>query len=239
MPSRLTIREVRSASDPAFDAAHRLFRRIFPRAELLPKREWAYAMREREAGLWTDLAWHMLVAERAGRLLGAASGSYVGNINVGIIGYIAVAPHRRARGIGPSLRRRLRMAFERDAQRVRGRSLKALVGEVRPDNPWLRTLVRREGALALDFPYYQPSLHRSAKPVPLVLYYQPLRAPRSTLPAADVRRLLYTMWRRPYRIARPLSRPLFRRMLKALEGRRTIGQRPLPPLPKRASLVVS
>jgi hypothetical protein len=47
------------------------------------------------------------------------------------------------------------------------------------------------------------------------------------------------MWRRPYRIARPLSRPLFRRMLKALEGRRTIGQRPLPSPARRAPRVVS
>jgi GNAT superfamily N-acetyltransferase len=239
MPSRLTIREVRSASDPAFDAAHRLFRRIFPRAELLPKREWAYAMRERDAGLWTDIDWHMLVAERGGKLLGAASGSYVGNINVGVIGYIAVTPRTRSFGIGPKLRRKLRVTFERDARRVRGRPLKALVGEVRPDNPWLRSLVRREGAVALDFPYYQPSLHRSAKPVPLVLYYQPLGTRRSSLPATEVRRLLYTMWRRPYRVARPLSRVPFRRMLKSLEGRRTIGQRPLPPPPHRAAPLVS
>jgi hypothetical protein len=239
MPSRLTIREVWSASDPAFDAAHRLFRRIFPRAELLPKREWAYAMRERDAGLWTDLDWHMLVAERGGTLLGAASGSYVGNINVGVIGYIAVTARTRSLGIGPKLRRKLRLTFERDAQRVHGRPLKALVGEVRPENPWLRSLVRRDGAVALDFPYYQPSLHRSAKAVPLVLYYQPLRGRRTSLPAAEVRRLLYTMWRRPYRVARPLSRPLFRRMLKALEGRRSIGQRPLPPPPRRAAPLVS
>jgi GNAT superfamily N-acetyltransferase len=239
MPKRLTIREVRAAADPAFTAAHQLFRRVFPRAELLPKQEWEYAMRERAAGLWTDLAWHMLVAERGRKLLGAASGSYLGNINVGIIGYIAVEPRTRSRGIGPQLRRRLRLAFERDARRVHGRPLKALVGEVRLDNPWLRHLVRRDGAVALDFPYYQPSLHRSAKPVPLVLYYQPLGAHRSALPATDVRRLLYTMWRRPYRIARPLSRPLFRRMLKALEGRRTIGQRPLPSPARRAPRVVS
>jgi GNAT superfamily N-acetyltransferase len=238
MPSRLTIREVWSAADPAFDAAHRLFRRIFPRAELLPKGEWAYAMREREAGLWTDLDWHMLVAQRGGTVIGAASGSYVGNINVGIIGYIAVDPGTRATGIGPKLRRRLRLAFERNAKLVRGRPLKAIVGEVRVDNPWLRTLVRREGAIALDFPYYQPSLHRSAKPVPLVLYYQPLPAPRTSLSAAEVRRLLYTIWRRPYRIARPLSRAPFRHMLKALEGRRSIGQRPLPPaVPRRTTQV--
>ena len=39
--------------------------------------------------------------------------------------------------------------------------------------------------------------------------------------------LLYTMWRRMYRIARPLARAEFRRMMRALEGRRRVGQRAL------------
>lgn len=238
MPKRVAltgarIREIRSTADPAFHAAYRLFRRVFPHAEVLPKRDWLTAPRERAEGVWTDLNWHVLVAERHGRLVGAASGSYLGNVNVGVIGYVALAPGDRSRGIGPRLRRRLRLAFERDARRIHGRPLAALVGEVRFDNPWLRHLVRREGAIALDFPYHQPSLGRGREPVPLILYYQPVQAPRQSLTAAELRRLLYTMWRRSYRIARPLSRPAFRRMLRALAGRRRIGQRLLGPAARR------
>lgn len=228
-PAGVRIREIRDASDPGFDHAYRLLKRLFPRAELLPKRDWIEVMRERNEGLWTDLDWHLVVAERGRQTVGAASGSYLGNVNVGIIGYIAVAPGARALGLGPKLRRRLCAAFERDARRVRRRPLDAVVGEVQADNPWLRKLVRTEGAIALDFPYYQPSLGGRELPVPLVLYYQPLGRRRRWLSAADVRRLLYTMWRRPYRIARPLSRPAFRRMLRALAGRRRIGQRLLGP----------
>jgi GNAT superfamily N-acetyltransferase len=221
----LRIREVTSASDTGLAAAHRLLRGAFHPAELLPRKAWGEALRERAAGLWTDTAWHLLVAEEGNRVLGAASGNYVGSVNVGLVGYVVVDPAARGRGLGSRLRRGLRARFERDARRLRGRPLEALVGEVRADNPWLRHLVAIERVFALDFPYRQPSLGGPAgAAVPLVLYYHPLTRRRRSLPAAEVRRLLYALWRRPYRIGRPLSRPAFRRMLASLEGRRSVGQ---------------
>ncbi|MEO5567557.1 MAG: GNAT family N-acetyltransferase [Gemmatimonadaceae bacterium] len=220
------VREILTASEPAFRKAHAMLRKQFPRAEMLPFRDWVNSMREREIGLWTDTRWHLLVAEREGTVIGAASGSYLGNIAVGIVGYVAVLPGTRLNGLGPRMRRALHRCFKRDAREVSSGPLEAIVGEVRADNPWLRTLVRREGALALDFEYMQPSLDDHREPVPLVLYYQPLNG-RQTLDAAYVRRLLYTMWRRMYRIATPMSRPEFRRMIRSLQGRRRIGHRDL------------
>jgi GNAT superfamily N-acetyltransferase len=217
---RTLIREVREARDPAFSGAHRLLRGAFPRSEMLPQRDWRVAIREREQGLWTDINWHLLVAERDGELMGAASGSYLGNVNVGVIGYIATTPDARSHGLGPRLRRRLGALFEQDARRIAGEPLRAIVGEVRRDNPWLDHLIRKEGAIALDFPYRQPSLGGAKKPVPLVLYYQPASGAAAPT-GAEVRRLLYTMWRRMYRIAKPLSRPEFRSMIRSLDpGRR-------------------
>lgn len=227
-PRRSLIREVQTARDPAFKRAHDLLRRTFHRAEMLSLGDWTQALEEHSQGLWTDLAWHLLVASRRGRLVGAASGSYLGNWNVGVIGYIAVVPSVRGHGVGQRLRSALRHAFQRDAWRIRRRRLRAIVGEVRADNPWLRRLVRHEGAIALDFPYYQPSVRWLHSPVELVLYYQPLNLPRRSLPAADVRQLVYTLWRRMYRVARPLSSKPFRRMLAALEGRERVGQKQLP-----------
>jgi hypothetical protein len=111
-----------------------------------------------------------------------------------------------------------------------------LVGEVRADNPWLRHLVAIERVIALDFPYRQPSLGgRAGASVPLVLYYHPLTRRRRSLPVGEVRRLLYALWRRPYRIGRPLSRPVFRRMLASLEGRRSVGQIDLEALARRGA----
>jgi GNAT superfamily N-acetyltransferase len=227
----IRVREIRSARDPAFGAAHALLRRIFPRAEMMPRRAWVQVLREREQGLWTDLNWHLFVAQRDGRVIGAASGSYLGNVNVGVIGYVAVDARARAKGLGPRLRRALVRAFERDARDVNAADLRAVVGEVHADNPWLRVLVSRHHALALDFPYYQPALHRTEKGVPLVMYYEPIGVRRRWLSAGEVRRLLYTMWRRAYRVPSPLKDANFRRMLRALDGRRRIGPRaPLAPV---------
>lgn len=223
--ARLRIREIRTVTDPAFRRAYRLLHRVFPRAELMPLSGWTHVMHERAAGVWTDLNWHLFVAEYDGVTVGAATGAYLGNVNVGLIGYVAVAARARSHGIGPRIRWALRLAFQRDARRLGGRPLDAIVGEVRPDNPWLRRLVRT-GAIALDLPYYQPSLRQREADVALVLYYQPLRGPRRSLAATTVRRLLYTIWRRAYRVPKPLARPAFRRMLRALEGRERIGQRP-------------
>ncbi len=231
---RIRVRAVRDATDPAFDAGYALLRKTFPRTELLPKREWRDLMRERNAGLWTDLAWHFLVAQRGHRTIGAASGTYLGNVNVGVVGYVAVDTRDRSAGVGPRLRGRLRTDFERDARRLGKPGLDAIVGEVAETNPWLSHLVRREGAIALDFPYYQPSLAGARTMVPLVLYYQPVLRSRRWISVPWLRRLLYTLWRRPYRVAKPLSRPAFRRMLRALRGRSRVGQRLLPPPVRRS-----
>jgi GNAT superfamily N-acetyltransferase len=223
-PHRIALREVRTERDPAFKSAHDLLRRTFHRAEMLSIQEWVQTLQEREADLWTDLGWHLLVATRHGRVVGAASGSYLGNWNVGVVGYIAVNPSGRGHGLGHRLRAGLRRCFEHDAWRIHRRHLRAIVGEVRADNPWLRRMVREQGAIALDFPYYQPSVRWLRSPVPLVLYYQPITYLRRSLPAADVRRLVYTIWRRMYRVPRPLSNKAFRRMLAALAGRERVGQ---------------
>jgi Acetyltransferase (GNAT) family len=225
-PARVRIREVRDPEDRMLGRAHGLLKRIFPRAELSPLGAWRESLRERAAGLWTDLDWHLLVAQQGRRLVGAASGSYIGNVNVGLVGYVAVLKELRGRGVGERMRHALRAAIGRDALRIHGRPLEALIGEVHTENRWLRHLVREKAALALDFPYCQPSLHRAARHVELVLYYEPLTRRRHTLPADEVRRLVYTMWRRIYRIDRPLGRRLFRRMLRALPRGRRVGSRP-------------
>ncbi|MEP6591197.1 MAG: GNAT family N-acetyltransferase [Gemmatimonadota bacterium] len=218
------IREVTDPTDPALRDAHALLRRTFHKTELVSRTEWQESLTERGAGLWLDTQWHILVAELEGDLIGVASGTYLGNVNIGVIGYLAVSARARGFGVGPRLRARLRTRFSRDARRIHGGPLEAIVGEVRPDNPWLRTLVRRDAVLALDFDYHQPDLHRSGQPVPLVLYYESMTRVRRRLPTTLLRQLLYTSWRRIYRISRPMSHAPFRRMLADLNGRTSIGK---------------
>ncbi|MEO8030376.1 MAG: GNAT family N-acetyltransferase [Gemmatimonadota bacterium] len=221
--ARIRIRDIIAGSDPALRPAHRLLMASLPAGEVVGIRDWRHSLAEGSAGVWTDQRWHLLVATRNGQVRGMASGSYLGSHNIGVIGYLALHPSLRGRGVGPRLRARLRHRFERDARDTRGESLAGMLGEVDPANPWLRRLVHGAGALALDLPYYQPSLHPLDAPSPLVLYYQPIAVERRWLPAAEVRQLLFAIWRRLYRIPRPMHHPEFRLMLKALRGRRRIG----------------
>lgn len=228
---RITVREVVASSDPAITAGHRLLRRAFHADELVAASEWRNSLKEREAGLWWDSCWHLVIAEHRGAVIGVASGTYLGNINTGVVGYLAVSPTAQGFGVGPRLRGRLRTLFHRDAKRITGEALEAVIGEVHRDNPWLSRLVRRDSVLALDFDYVQPSLHGDERPVPLVLYYESLTRILKRLPAARIRRLLFTTWRRIYRIARPMSRPEFRRMLRSLQGRTYVGRLQMKDLP--------
>jgi len=236
VPDRLRLHEIVRSADPAFRRAYELLRRTFPSSELAPSTEFLRTLRERAAGVWTDFLWHMVVGERGQTLLGCATGSYVGSLNIGVVGYLAVRNGMRSAGLGPRLRERLRHAFDVDARHLHGHGVDAILGEVEADNPWLGRLVRYYGAIPLDLPYYQPPVRPTEPEVPLVLYYQPLRRERRRLPVAEVRRLLYAIWRRAYRITAPVEHPRFRKMLKALEGRRWIGAMELPPSRPRALL---
>ena len=236
MAERLRLHEIVHSADPAFRRAYALLRATFPPAELVPSADFLRTLRERTAGVWTDFLWHMVVGERGKTLLGCATGSYLGSLNIGLVGYLAVKSGVRSGGLGPKLRERLRQSFDGDAQRQHGHGVDAIIGEVEADNPWLARLVRYYGAIPLDLPYFQPPVGPAQPEVPLVLYYQPLRRERHRIPVPEVRRLLYAIWRRAYRIAAPLEDRRFRTMLKALDGRRWIGAMELPPSRRRLPL---
>lgn len=220
---RLRIREVRDPRDPAIRGAYALLSRTFDRGERVDLAGWTGSLRERASGLLTDLLWHLLVAEHGTQVVGFASGNYVGSLNIGVIGYLAVESDIRSHGLGSRLRERLKGAFQRDALRIAGDPLEAIVGEVSTTNPWLRALAARPGVVVLDFAYVQPRLRADDQPTPFRFYYEALVRPRRSLPAGELRRILFAIWRRIYRVARPLDRRSFRRMLRSLERRRTIG----------------
>ncbi len=225
---RVTIREVTDPTDPAATDAYALLTKTFHRGERVARRDWTSTMREQKQGLHTDVFWHLLVAERGTKVIGFASGTFLGNVNLGVIGYLAIARNARAGGLGSRLRTTLRRRFMRDAQRINARELDGVIGEVSGGNPWLRALSRRPGVVLLDLPYYQPKLREDDEPSPFVLYYEAVGRPVKRFKVAELRRILYAMWRRAYRIARPLDRPAFRRMLAYLSLRRSVGKMTLP-----------
>ena len=224
------LREIVSRTDPALPAAYALLNATFARHERVTLNEWRAVLREREEEVWTDYAWHLLIAEQRGEVVGLATGTYVGSTDVAMIGYLAMAPSIRGGGIGTHLRDRLRHAFERDARRL-GRPLAAILGEVSHDNPWLRRLARQPKVLVLDLPYYQPSLRFLDSSSPFVLYYEACGPARAYLPMLELRRILFALWRESYRLGRPLEHRAFRRMMRALDGRRHVGPHPDFPQP--------
>ncbi len=224
LSSRPVIREVLTATDTAIAGAHRVLSRTFERDETVDRKEWRDSLREREAAVWSDYRWHLVVAELNGIVVGMASGTYLGNVNTGVIGYVAVDTSARGLGLGPRLRAKLRTLFRRDARHICKGALDAVIGEVRRDNPWLRSLVRRDRVLALDFKYMQPSLREGDQPVSLVLYYEPQSRVMRRVPTTLLRKLLFTTWRRVYRIPRPMAHKTFRQMITQLEGHRSIGK---------------
>lgn len=227
------IREITQADDPALRPAYALLRRTFPPSERVLFPEWVDTLEEREAGLWTDTAWHLLIAERDGEVIGLTSGTYVGNVNIAVIGYLVTTSATRGQGLGSRLRERLKSAFRRDAERLVRRKLDGILGEVSERNPWLARLSRDPRVLVLDVDYYQPRLHPTDDPSPFVLYYEALTRRRRSIPAAELKRLLYAVWRRVYRVRRPLERPAFNAMLESIGSRRTVGARPIPPARSR------
>jgi GNAT superfamily N-acetyltransferase len=227
-PARIRIREITRPDDAALRPAYALLRKTFPPSERVLFPEWVDTLEERQGGLWTDTAWHLLVAERAGEVVGLCSGTYVGNVNIGVIGYLATTAPFRGTGVGSRLRERLKRAFGRDAARLVNRPLDAILGEVSEQNPWLAKLSRDPRVLVLDVDYYQPRLHPTDDPSPFVLYLETMRGPRRSIPSPELRRLLYAVWRRVYRVRRPLERPAFNAMLRSIGGRRHVGARPTP-----------
>jgi hypothetical protein len=227
MSDPLHLRELLNPSDPAVWRAYQILQESFPTSELIRAAEFVRVIAERAAGAWNAMLWHAVVGELGPRLGGVALGAYLTTLNVGFIGYLAVDAHHRTHGVGERLRNGLLELFDGDAWRLLGRRVDAVVGEVGPTNPWLATLVLRHGAIPLDLPYVQPPLREGKADVPLVLYYQPLRRPRSVLPVAEVRQLLYSIWRTAYRVANPFEEKRFRKMLESLEGRDEVGAAPL------------
>lgn len=222
---RTTIRELVREDDPALKAAYAILARTFHRGERVGLGEWIDSLREKSDQLHTDVVWHLFVAEEKGAVVGLASGTYLGNVNLGVVGYLASDSGMRSRGVGTRLRGRLRRAFASDAKRIAGKPLEGIIGEVSEDNPWLGALARRPEVLVLDFQYYQPRLYDEDEPSPFVLYYECRTRIRPRLPVKELRRILYSVWRRIYRVSRPMDRRAFRSMLRALANRRSIGRR--------------
>lgn len=218
------IMEVGDERGTIADQALSLIRRTFPARDRDPIEQIAMEIGEKRMGLLTSSDFHLFtLLDESARVVGVASGVYLGGVNQGFVTYLAVEEGFRERRAGTRLRNVLVDAFRHDAANFDWRGLAAVVGEVRLDNPWLRRLVSDRAVLPLDLRYYRPSQELDEAAARWVLYRQPVEDDRAELPTGEVRQLLYAIWRRAYRVRWPLEREGFHRMLNELEGRTHVG----------------
>ncbi|MEW5928989.1 MAG: hypothetical protein AB1941_16130 [Gemmatimonadota bacterium] len=193
---------------------------VQPTADLLTEVE------EARRGLPSGGRYHLLaLVDPEGAPVAAAAGVYLEASNAGFVTYLAVRADQRRRKLGRKLRDFLIGDFREEALRVRGEALAWTVGEVRHSSPWLRTLVREGRVVPFDFGYFHPWMPLRSEGR-YVLYREPDADARRTLPAQEVLKLVFGIWRRAYRIRYPTQSETFCYMLRQLEAQGTVGFHP-------------
>jgi ribosomal protein S18 acetylase RimI-like enzyme len=222
-PADPRIVEVLDERTPAAQSALGLIMATFPSHERQPLAELRSEIAEKRLGLLAAYDFHLFATFDGDHAVAAAIGVYLEGVNAGFINYLAVRPAVRGQGHGRALRRRLVEQLRSDARDAGFNDLAWVIGEVRPDNEWLRRLVREKSAIPFDLTYYHPAPVPGAADERFVLYRQPVGDAREELPSELVQRLLYAVYRRAYRVGYPLERPAFREMLAELAARATVG----------------
>lgn len=218
------LEEVLDERDPRAEAALALIAAAFRRPERQPLSELRSEIAEKRLGLLAAMDFHLLVAVGAdGVVQGTVAGMYLEGVNAGYVTYLAVDPRFRGKRLAPRLREALVERFRQDARNAGFEELAWVLGEVQGDSPWLQRLLRTRGAVAFDLRYRHPGVAGNEGAEGHVLYRQPVGDLRDELPAHLVRRILYAIYRRGYRIPYPLELVGFRAMLQELEDRSTVG----------------
>ena len=227
MSTDVRIVEIRDEREPLAEAALAVIADMFAAYERQPIAELKSEIAERRLGMLSGYNFHLLTALYEGddEPAGTIAGLYLDGVNAGFITYLAVRKQHRGRRLARVLRPHLIEVFRADARREEYDDLAWVLGEVRADSPWLRRLIRTRGAIPFDLEYYHPgmSLYDTER---YVLYRQPIGDHRRELPVELVRRTLFSIYRRGYRVRYPLNRDIFTHMLDQLEGRDHVGVHP-------------
>lgn len=219
--------EITDERGPMAAAALALIEAAFAPPDRQPVSELRSELAEKRLDLLSAYDFHLLTAlDARDRPVGTIAGVYLAGVNAGFVTYLTVLEAHRGRRVARRLRRRLVETFRTDARQAGHEELNWVLGEVRADNTWLRGLVRHRGAIPFDLEYFHPGMVPGAPHDPYILYRQPVGDPRPELPAPLVRRILFVIYRRAYRVRYPLEREAFRNMLGQLEGRESVGVHP-------------
>lgn len=203
-----------------------LIRRTFPRQDRHSIDELRSELEEKRRNLLSPYDFHLLaMVDSRAEVVAVAAGVYLAGVNCGFVDYLAVDESFRRQRLGHVLRAHLLECFRASARASGQARLAWILGEVRLDSPWLLDLVRN-GAVPFDLTYYHPGMASGESEDRYVLYREPEADRRRELPTDEVRRILYAIYRRAYRVRYPLLRENFRAMLEEIEGRESVGEHP-------------
>ena len=227
MTDDIRIVEIRDERETLAEAALAVIADMFSAHERQPMAELRSEIAERRLGMLSGYNFHLLTALYAddAEPAGTIAGLYLDGVNAGFITYLAVRRQHRGRRIARLLRPQLIEVFEGDARRTGHDQLAWVLGEVRADSPWLRRLVRTRGAIPFDLEYFHPGMSLGGSER-YILYRQPVGDHRRDLPVELVRRTLFAIYRRGYRVRYPLNRDIFNAMLDQLKNREIVGVHP-------------
>lgn len=236
-PSGVEIVEISDEREPLADAALELIAQAFSRPDRQPLSELRSEVAEKRMGLLTAMDFHLLAAVTPdGEAVGTTAGIYLEGVNAGFVTYLAVSPGYQGRKLGPSLRSALVRCLRKDARDAGHSDLAWALGEIDSESNWLARLLQRRAALTFDLTYFHPGMNPETTSSTFILYRQPVGDEREVLPAVEVGRILYSIYRRGYRVRYPLAHPGFQDMLNQLQDRKWVGEH--PDFPRRPSPVV-
>lgn len=180
--------------------------------------------------------YHVLVAERGGRMLGGAVFDYFAGPNAGVLEFLFTRPGERRRGLGRALLDASLRILQRDARAATGKPLRAVVAEMNdplrrsstPDNmdPSLRAEIwGKWGFGKLDFPYVQPALSPRQKPVATLALVAKLH--RGQIETAWLLSVIREYMRWAMRLPQPSRNPQYRAMARFARRNRRVALVPL------------
>ncbi|MEX2527634.1 MAG: GNAT family N-acetyltransferase [Gemmatimonadota bacterium] len=223
----MEILEISDEREPLADAALELIGQAFSRPDRQPLSELRSEVAEKRMGLLAAMDFHLMAAVTSdGEVVGTAAGIYLEGVNAGFVTYLAVSPHFQGRRLGPSLRSALVRCLRRDARAAGHPDLAWALGEIEADSDWLTRLLQRRAAITFDLTYFHPGMNPESTTSAFILYRQPVGDEREVLPADEVRRILYSIYRRGYRVRYPLVHSGFQDMLLQLQDREWVGEHP-------------
>jgi GNAT superfamily N-acetyltransferase len=235
-----TLHELRFTRKSDMDLLQRFYHECFiPEFPNSDERETLEQIKEylhrKETGWYGKNNYHVVVMLDGDIPIGGSISDYLVEPNAGVIEYLIVSPDHRGTGLGGQLIEHAERLLHEDSQRSRGRRLDWILSEMDdpyvtpgPTNrfdPFVRPRIwHKWGYKLLNFPYVQPALSASTKPVSnLLLSAKPCSGRFiDSVPAADLRTLIREYLRWAMRIDLPDGNKEFDEMSQFLERRGSI-----------------